>query len=184
MRHGEKYNKLVDLGLIKNIDETRLDGLSDRGFQQADTTANFFKNIKNKNCPKGEVFDYLYSSPLKRALQTADFFSKKLGMELNVCNFLEEFEDGLSMVEYIKLGEAVLKDLLELDGQNNIVVTHSILIKVLFVIISGIELKNSENLFSKLPTPHCSINKIDYYNEKWYVGTINSGFHLGELFPT
>lgn len=60
--------------------------LSDRGRRQAVALARHMKNVH---------LDAIYSSPLKRALDTVEQVARNAGLELNVDNCLTEIEHGL-----------------------------------------------------------------------------------------
>ena len=77
IRHGENPANLTKEFSFKKVDY----GLTERGHLQAEQTAEFFKNIK---------INALYSSPLKRAIQTAEYISKSYTLNSEV---IEEFRE-------------------------------------------------------------------------------------------
>lgn len=82
IRHGESEADLLD------VHEGRADfALTERGHKQARSMALFVK--------KNFDISAIYSSPLKRALQTAAHLSEETGIPLNVDDKLMEFNNGL-----------------------------------------------------------------------------------------
>lgn len=80
VRHGESEANLQRLFLGQgNMD------LTERGRQQAEMTANFLKDIK---------IDYIYSSDLDRARQTAEHTARLKGMEIITSPLLREIDAG------------------------------------------------------------------------------------------
>ena len=82
IRHGESEADLLD------VYEGRADfKLTQRGHKQAELMSDYIK--QNYNVSK------IYSSPLKRALQTATYLSEKTGAMLVIDDNLLEFNNGL-----------------------------------------------------------------------------------------
>ncbi len=82
IRHGESEADLLD------VHEGRADfALTDRGHKQALSMALFAKNNFDISA--------IYSSPLKRALQTAEHLSEATNIPLTVDDKLMEFNNGL-----------------------------------------------------------------------------------------
>ena len=81
VRHGESE------GDVKKIHEGRADlPLTEKGFEQAKTTATFLKN--NYNVSK------VYTSTLSRAKDTAQYIAKECGVKLIEESLLMEFNNG------------------------------------------------------------------------------------------
>ena len=79
IRHGEtKWNKLGKFQGCKDID------LSEEGFIQANYLFDRFNND----------FDYIYTSPLKRALQTAEVIATNKKINPSIINDLREINFG------------------------------------------------------------------------------------------
>lgn len=79
VRHGEtEWNKLGKFQGCKDID------LSEEGFKQAKYLFNRFNND----------FDYIYTSPLKRALQTAEVITTNNEIKPTIINELREINFG------------------------------------------------------------------------------------------
>ena len=89
VRHGQsKANEMDVFAGFLNVE------LTDMGREQAKRTANYLKDIKP---------DYIYSSDLIRAYETASFTAKNYGMEIISDQNLREMNagdwDGMSLVE-------------------------------------------------------------------------------------
>ncbi|MDD2839594.1 MAG: histidine phosphatase family protein [Rickettsiales bacterium] len=99
-RHGETdWN-------IKKLPQGESDNpLNENGLRQAEECSNFLKNFE---------LDIIYSSPLKRALKTAEIVAKKLNINVKICQDLKA--PSLGIVEgktKAELESIVGKDVLE-----------------------------------------------------------------------
>jgi broad specificity phosphatase PhoE len=81
VRHGENYANITKEFSYKLVDYD----LTEKGKKQAQQTAEYFK-FKN--------IDYIYSSPLKRAIQTAEYISKSLEKTYEVIEGFRELNVG------------------------------------------------------------------------------------------
>jgi broad specificity phosphatase PhoE len=117
VRHGESLDASQD------IVQRSFTPLSDLGLRQADMVANILK---------GNAFDHIYSSPLKRAYETAQEVVKcnKWNNDINVLEFLHEEKrpkclEGLKHtdVEYLRIdsfvGENYYQPGFQYDGCDN-----------------------------------------------------------------
>ena len=77
IRHGLPEHRETDDGTPADPD------LSGEGHQQAQKVADFLENLK---------VDRLYSSPMKRAFQTAEPLSKQKGLEIEVSDGVAEYD--------------------------------------------------------------------------------------------
>ena len=157
LRHGECIAN--SKGTVAGGEDDSL--LTDLGVQQAKNGAKKLEGIK---------FDLVLSSPMKRALQTADIIKKELGLssdtiieyrftERHVGEFagrpLEEYYDfinkggkaGESSEEMRDRVQAGLDRLKVLDFENALVVTHNGTIRMLRIIFEGLDV----NSFFELP---------------------------------
>lgn len=101
-RHGRTdYND-------KDIVQGHMDvELNSRGEQQA---AKLAERIRGLN------IDHLYSSPLSRALQTADEVSSRTGLEINTLEDLKEVDQGVYEDEKLEL---LMEDLEGYEGEKH-----------------------------------------------------------------
>lgn len=81
VRHGENVANLTKEFSYKKVDYS----LTARGRLQARQTADLFA---------GKKVDAIYSSPLKRAIETAEIISRKVGIPLNVVEAFREINIG------------------------------------------------------------------------------------------
>lgn len=81
VRHAENVANITKEFSCKHIDYS----LTDKGICQAEQTAVFFKSIK---------IDEIWTSPLKRAIETGSFISKKNGIVPNIMEDLREVNVG------------------------------------------------------------------------------------------
>lgn len=82
IRHGESEADIL------NVHEGRADfSLTERGREQASKMADFVVKYYN--------IDKIYSSPLKRARETASFLARAAGLEIVIAPELMEFNNGL-----------------------------------------------------------------------------------------
>ncbi len=114
--------------------------LTERGFEQAEYLTEFFSDIK---------IDQIISSPFLRAIQSLEPLSKKLNLSIEIEERLSErllsttdledwleklkatfidmdlsFEGGESNQIATNRGVSVIKNILESDNENTIIVTH------------------------------------------------------------
>ncbi len=81
VRHGENMANITKEFSYKKVDYD----LTDKGKLQAQQTAEFFKDIR---------IDRLVSSPLKRAIQTAEAISRRSGIALEIAEDFREVNVG------------------------------------------------------------------------------------------
>lgn len=82
MRHGESEADLLD------VHEGRADfELTEKGREQAAKLADFLSAYYRVDC--------IYASPLRRAMQTAEYIGRKTGVDICVSEHLMEFNNGL-----------------------------------------------------------------------------------------
>src|SRR5438105_194796 len=81
VRHGENPANLKREFSYRKVDYP----LTERGVQQAEQTAAYFAAL-----PDGRPIDVIFSSPLKRALQTAEIIGAATGHTVSV---IEEFRE-------------------------------------------------------------------------------------------
>lgn len=82
VRHGESEANLLREFSNRGFKH----GLTERGFQQAETLAQSLSSVS---------FSMVYSSPLMRAFQTAQVLSNKLKIPLEITEALREYDCGI-----------------------------------------------------------------------------------------
>lgn len=185
VRHGETdWNKLF---LIQGRNNNPLNNI---GKSQAKKLGKYFKE-------NNIVFDYIYSSPLLRAIQTAEIIAYELDYNDKIYlnqNFIErDFGelDGQSIDDeslfimhndLLKFGEKnellekrVFKGLHELTTKYNneriLVVSHSHTLKAILTQLN-------DNLDYKTKLSNTCINIINYQNEQYKLVKYNISDHL------
>lgn len=195
VRHGEtKLNKAVVFRGQLDVE------LNQNGLDQAKAVGERLRTLNNPP---------IYSSPLKRAVQTAegiaDHHNSKIEIQecLNDMNLgiwqgmpksevAEKFPDlwnqWLHTPENLQIPDGELltgvsdrsfsgltKLVLELKGNQMVVVTHRIICKLLILNIMGVGLKG----FWKIHQDTCCLNLLRYNkNEGWSIVKINDTSHL------
>lgn len=81
VRHGENYANITKEFSHKLVDYD----LTDKGMEQARQTAEYFKTMK---------VDEIYTSPLKRAIQTAEYISEATGKKFEIVENFRELNVG------------------------------------------------------------------------------------------
>ncbi len=81
VRHGENLANITKQFSYKKIDY----GLTEKGVQQSIQTADYFMNIK---------IDAIYSSPLKRAIQTSSYIAEKKEIKTVILENFREINVG------------------------------------------------------------------------------------------
>ncbi len=81
VRHGENRANITKEFSYKDVDYS----LTERGIVQSQQTADFFIH---------EKIDYIYSSPLKRAYETADIIASKIGLKNSIIEDFREMNVG------------------------------------------------------------------------------------------
>lgn len=95
VRHGEtEWNVLGKFQGATDIP------LSQKGIEQASYLTKRFEN----------KFDYVYSSPLKRAIQTASILSKNSGLKINI-------KEGIKEIDFGKWEGLTLKQIKDIYGK-------------------------------------------------------------------
>src|SRR2546426_12599124 len=85
----------MDLVFVRHAEPFRIEEsegpadpeLTERGHTQSDAVARWLA---------AEKFDVLYSSPLRRALQTAEHISKQTGLAIQICDDIREYDAGFN----------------------------------------------------------------------------------------
>lgn len=83
VRHGKSMNNVA--GLLQGSVDDPANGLSQEGHEQAKNRASEFRSHR---------FDRIFSSPLARAFQTAEHFSKELNLDIIKMDALKERSTG------------------------------------------------------------------------------------------
>ena len=88
MRHGENPANIQKVFSSRKIDPP----LTEKGVLQAEQTAVYFANLKLDE----EIWinRSVYSSPLRRASQTAEIIARALGLEVRILEAFREIEVG------------------------------------------------------------------------------------------
>lgn len=171
VRHGQSEANLKDLFAGQRDDSL----LTEKGKEQAKVTA---KHIKGKLL----VFDRIVSSPLKRALETADIIASELGIDLDLIQVdsrITEYDMGtLSGTPVKNISSAVLAsaneaedtevfkkrvhscvhDLAQLSG-NTLIVSHAGVGRILEATKEGLGSK----YFYDLPAwENASVTELDW----------------------
>ena len=171
LRHGLDDERFI--GGHSNV------GLTLEGIKQVKKTIEFMKHNKL-------VFDRIYSSDIKRAVETADLVAKAYNMNIILDSRLRELDKGLltgllqkeaqikyskyienvsidtcypkgeSMIELYKRQEKVLKWLLTLDRA--LIVTHRGPINMYYFYLNHELLTNDKKRFG---VTHSSLNELD-----------------------
>ncbi|MCK9171236.1 MAG: histidine phosphatase family protein [Treponema sp.] len=81
VRHGENYANISKEFSYKSVDYD----LTEKGRLQAEQTALYFRQIQ---------VNYLYSSPLKRALQTAEYIAEVINRNIETVEYFRELNVG------------------------------------------------------------------------------------------
>jgi broad specificity phosphatase PhoE len=81
VRHGENYANITKEFSYKSVDYD----LTDKGRTQAEQTAQYFKGTKISG---------IYSSPLKRAVQTAEYISRESNKKVEIVEYFRELNVG------------------------------------------------------------------------------------------
>jgi broad specificity phosphatase PhoE len=188
-RHGRTdYN---DKGIVQGQVETEI---NETGEEQAEALA---ERLSTRE------FDAIYSSTMKRALQTARIVNKHHGLEINQVDSIREVERGKyggepfeEMVEDIRAadeenhlwkpegGESLeelkqralgfLEDIAESSHNNVLAVSHGGPIKVLVPGVMGHTSKRSY----QVGTDNCSVNELTCSGRYWEINLLNSTNHL------
>jgi broad specificity phosphatase PhoE len=88
VRHGENKANITREFSYRKIDYP----LTERGVRQAEQTAAHFANLASR--PGGRAIDAIFSSPLKRAIQTAEIIGAATGHGVTVVEELREINCG------------------------------------------------------------------------------------------
>ena len=196
IRHGEtEFNKQG-----KEWGQPNEMPLNDWGFEQCKKLAQKLSKIK---------FDKLFSSDIKRAMQTAEVVSKTIGLPINEDKRLGEYNPGEVdpssekwIEEYKKLlnsgmskydirpfgGENIwdlikrVKSFLE-DIQKEegtiIVIAHSGVNAAFMNLSRGRE----KNDFVSIKQDSTCINVLEYEDGKWNILAVNDSSHISDLIP-
>ena len=159
LRHGLDDERFI--GGHSNV------GLTLEGIKQVKKTIEFMKHNKL-------VFDRIYSSDIKRAVETADLVAKAYNMNIILDSRLRELDKGKyskyienvsidtcypkgeSMIELYKRQEKVLKWLLTLDRA--LIVTHRGPINMYYFYLNHELLTNDKKRFG---VTHASLHELD-----------------------
>jgi len=170
VRHGDRGN----------LDENDLirpgPGLTEKGFQQAKDVANKFSKIKRE-------IDAIYSSDMKRAVQTAEIMSKKINKKIKIIHDFSEVDRILEkghkislkyLRAHLKFKRAIKKldEILDKEkGKVIIIVAHGRIIKS----ILGNKLKIGIKKGNAFSYHNCHISKIRFKGKKLnYINYFNS----------
>ncbi len=188
-RHGRTdYN---DKGIVQGQVETEI---NETGEEQAERLA---ERLSTRE------FDAIYSSTMKRALQTAQIVNNHHDLEISQVDSIREVERGKyggerfeKMVEDIRAadeedylwkpegGESLeelkqrvlgfLEDIAESRHDNVLAVSHGGPIKVLVPGVMGHTSKRSY----QVRTDNCSVNELTYSGRYWEIKLLNDVSHL------
>lgn len=188
-RHGRTdYN---DEGIVQGQVETEI---NETGEEQAERLA---ERLSNRE------FDAIYSSTMKRALQTARIVNKRHDLEINRADSISEVERGKyggepfeEMVEDIRAadeedylwkpegGESLeelkqrvldfLENIAESRHENVLAISHGGPIKVLVPGVMGHTSKRSY----QVRTDNCSVTELAHNGKYWEIRLLNSTSHL------
>ena len=90
VRHGENVANITKEFSHRLVDYD----LTDKGRMQASQTADYFRSLSKNVSIKNDSIGAIYSSPLKRAMQTADAISAAVGVPYTVVEDFREINVG------------------------------------------------------------------------------------------
>ncbi len=126
VRHGESIANFKDISQGKG-DDWADTSLSEKGKEQA---------LKVAERLKSEKIDVIYSSDLKRAVQTAKEINKFHNVKIKIDPRLRDMLDNENLEEFIKKCEESFKDI-EYENKNVLVVAHGSSVLTLLAITTG-----------------------------------------------
>ena len=191
VRHGEKDEYIGDVSKVK---------LTEKGHRQANLLG---RRLKNEN------IDMIFSSTMCRARQTANEINKYLNVKIEYRDELKEFDFGdfdkngwehcpdfsnfinSLMVQDNDIpypnGECgadvwlrasrVLDEIMRLDYRNVVLSTHGGTIRS--IICGALGLPQVKRLLFGSPLEHCSITRLKYFENKYFLEVFNDYNHLG-----
>ncbi len=196
IRHGETdFNKQG-----KELGQPNETALNDLGFKQSEKLAQELKEIK---------FAKLFSSDLKRALQTAEILSNTIGIPIIKDQRLREYDSGeadpssekwieeykrllnlgMSKYEIRPFGGENIWDLvkrvksfledLEKEKGTIAIITHS---GVNSILINLSQRREKDNFLS-IKQDNVCINILEFSKGKWEIKTINDSNHITYIKP-
>lgn len=196
IRHGETNFNKTD----KDWGQNREENLNDWGFLQSDRLAETLKDIK---------IDKLFSSDLKRAMQTSERLSKAFNLKIIQDKRLQEYdpgevdpssdkwiekykqmlESGMSKYDIRPFGGENIWDLIkrvksfleDLEKENGVIaiVTHSGVNAALINLSQGRE----KNDFINIKQDNTCINILEFSEAKWKILSINDSSHIDKIKP-
>lgn len=174
------------------------ESLCDNGIFQAQKTAEFFKDKK---------INYIFSSPLSRALDTAKAIGRIINIEARIDNSFNDFDFGnwqgilrsdirKKYSEQYEIYENHPEKFLSSSGDNlwqlqgkaytrlweicsNI--NHNIIIVSHYVTIRMLLLAildQTPSMYWSINLDNCSISEVFFHNQKFIINKINQSFHL------
>lgn len=169
--------------------------LNKKGKQQSLKLAKFLEKFK---------FEKIYSSPMTRALQTAEYISKKTKTKIVIIDSLQERKykiniSGKSAINknlnpYEENAEHLferstkfLNEIIKKKEKIIVVVTHSELIRMILISILSLSKKQKINhvleykKLSKLKIENTAISEVEYINGNWSIISVGNISHLNTL---
>jgi len=158
---------------------------------------------------RGVHFDKLFSSPLRRAVQTAEEISRPQKIKIFFDERLKEYEpgevdpssekwmnkynemlnSGISKYEIRPFGGDNIWDLIKrvgsfLDDLENesgtiVIVAHSGVNSMLI----NLSQRKEKNDFYKIKQDNTCINILNFHDGKWGIESINESYHIDEFLP-
>lgn len=148
VRHGDRIH-------ILGTPEPHDFSLSKKGIQQAKDVANKLKKIKSE-------IDILYSSTMKRAVETAEIIGKQIKKKPIQIKELSEFNTILwtNKIYHYKFWKHYIKHKSSIIALNKILTKHKG--KIIVIVAHGNIIKGLVG--KKLGLSHSQIGKFDYHN--------------------
>jgi probable phosphoglycerate mutase len=187
VRHGESTNNVARKNGA-HLDLTDDSELTEDGIDQANKLAGRFKNIK---------IDKFFSSPYKRAKQTADEIKKIVDMDYEIIEAAREKsgenkegclsqiygldDDSENFDSIISRVKEVIKIIESTPEENILVVSHGMFLRVFAAyVILGDKLtpEITELFMQKLMTKNTGIFKFYMFDDHWRLGTWNDDYHI------
>lgn len=160
VRHGDRIN-------IPKTSESHDSSLSKKGIKQAKEVADKLKKIKSE-------IDVLYSSTMKRAVETAEIIGKQIKKKTIQIKELSEFNTILwtNKIYHYKFWKHYVKHMSSINVLNKILKKHKGKVIVIVAhgnIIRGLigkKLGLSRNQIGKFEYHNCHISKIRFKEKK------------------